>query len=266
LRRAPQTPYDDAALAENSQKSPGAAVDDKDPAALVRRLSQLAGQSPEAANAIQAALVDANLAPSSSADASPWPKEAEAQLRSVLQIEEQEMLEPARMVELLGLLLDFVIDWDRAVWSTWKQLAPNSRFKRPQPLQRSIRALLTGESSVPRTQTLRDVTILKQLISSLVSAMGVAGSTFASTYLKEISPQQIEEFVRGGEEKIPFIGDRFKTGCWNKYSQLAAAMEDKAPEVINAAIVEFVEPFLRGAATSTPAAAAPPAPAREREE
>ena len=90
---------------------------------------------------------------------------------------------------------------------------------------------------------------LKQLIASLVSAVGVAGSTMSTVYLKEISPQQIEEFVRGGEEKLPYLGDRFKTGCWNKYVQLATAMEDKAPAVINAAVANFVEQFMRGGAS-----------------
>ena len=221
----------------------GLVEDALDPEQLIDRLADLARKSPESRQAILAGLKEANL--TSTGDA--WAKEAEFPLRAALQIDPNAALDAARVLDVMSQLLEYLSDWDRVVWSTWKQIAPESRVRRPPRLQQSVRAYLTGDASVSRNQVMRDIGTLKQLISSLVSAMGVAGNTFATGYLKELSPQQIEEFVRGGEEKMPLLGDRFKTTCWNKYVQLSAAMEENAPEVINAAVATFVEKFLKTA-------------------
>jgi hypothetical protein len=231
----------------------GLVEDALQPEQLIQRLADLAKRSPESRQAILAGLSDANLA----SDDGAWAKEAEFPLRAALQVEPDVAIDPARVLDVMSQLLEYLSDWDRVVWSTWKQIAPESRVRRPPRLQQSIKAYFTNDASVSRHQVMRDIGTLKQLISSLVSAMGVAGNTFATGCLKELSPQQIEEFVRGGEEKMPLLGDRFKTTCWNKYVQLSAAMEEKAPDVINAAVVGFVEKFLKGALQ--PAAGAPEA-------
>lgn len=230
---------------------------------LIARLAELAGESDEARATIAKGLGSAGLAPAApplTGDAG-WPRESEAALRATLQIEQQQSIDPCRALELLSQLMDYVVDWDRVVWNTWRQIAPDARLRRPQPLQRSVRAYLTRDPAVPKGQVTRDIGTLKQLISSLVSAIGVAGNTFATEYLKELSPGNIEEFVKGGEEKLPYLGDRAKTACWNKYVQLAAGMEDRAATGINAAVVNFVEQVMRGAMLNPGGTAAGAAPA-----
>ena len=243
---------DDAGLPARAPQVVKDTFDERTPAELVARLAELAKKSPDERAAIQNALRGAELLPAAAKGG--WPREAEASLRDTLQIEDQQSVDPARALELLAQLMDYVVDWDRVVWNTWRQIAPDARLRRPQALQRSVRAYLTGDPGVPKGQVTRDIGTLKQLISSLVSAIGVAGNTFAADYLKELSPGQIEDFVKGGEEKLPYIGDRGKTACWNKYVQLAAGMEDRAAKGINQAVANFVEGVMRGAMLN-PAAA-----------
>lgn len=249
--------------AERTPQSNKPALEDAPAEQLIARLAELAKKSPDERATIQSSLGSAGLLPAQAGRAGAWSREAEATLRNVLGIEDQQSIDAARALELLTQLMDYVVDWDRVIWNTWKQIAPDARLRRPQPLQRSVRAYITGDPAVPKGQVTRDVGTLKQLISSLVSAIGVAGNTFATEYLKEISPGQIEEFVKGGEEKLPYIGDRGKTACWNKYVQLAAGMEDRAASGINAAVVSFVEQVMRGAMLNPAAGSSNPSATSE---
>jgi hypothetical protein len=217
-----------------------------DPSFLVSRLIALA---PNMADGVRHALIEKLRAAGLGAPSTGgWSEQSAAPLRAKLQFNAQQVLDADRTVELLDLLTDFVANLDQLVWATWRQLAADSRIKRPNPLLRVLRAFMTRDANVPQTVLAQDIGALRQLTAALINAVGQVGYTFAARHTEKLSPALIEDAVKAeGRGGIPWIGGGAKAACWEKYLQLSNSLDAAAIEKeINTVIAESVEQLTRG--------------------
>jgi len=173
-----------------------------------------------------------------------WPEEAEETLRQNLRLPQDEKVDPTRTLDLVGLLADFALRLDQLVWSSWQRIGPRSNIRRDKPLQQTLKAFLTGSQDVPRGQVAGDLEKLRQLIASLVAAVGQAGRQFASRHLAKFSPIEVEALasMEGGGF---LVGKEVK--CWRKYTELANAMSEASIDnEIMETIANYAENLMKG--------------------
>ena len=172
-----------------------------------------------------------------------WPAEAEAALRQELRLP-SEQVDPARTLQLVGMVSDFALRLDQLVWGTWRRIAPKSTVRQDRPLQQTLKAFIAGSQDVPRGQVAADLEKLRQLIASQISAVGQAGRQFASRHLARFSPTEIEALasMEGGG----FLVSK-DVKCWKKYKELADAMNEAAIEnEITETIANYAENLMKG--------------------
>jgi len=212
-----------------------------DPNFLVARLIEASASlgEPERKVLIER-LKEANLAEVRSGA---WPAEAEAQLRQTLRLTEP-TVDPVRVLELVGMLSDFALKLDQLCWGSWRRISPKSGIRQDQRLQEALRRHVAGDADMPRGQVAADLEKLRQLIASLVSAVGQAGRQFASRHMARFSPHEIEALaaMEGGG----FLVGK-DTKCWRKYVELADALNEAAIEnEIMETIANYAENLMKG--------------------
>jgi len=173
-----------------------------------------------------------------------WPEEAEATLRQDLRLPNDGNVDPTRTLELVGMLADFALRLDQLVWSSWQRIAPRSNIRRDKALQQTLKAFLMGDQDVPRGQVAGDLEKLRQLIASLVAAVGQAGRQFASRHLAKFSPVEIEALasMEGGG----FLVSK-EVKCWRKYTELADTLNEASidSEIMDT-IANYAENLMKG--------------------
>jgi len=172
-----------------------------------------------------------------------WPSEAEAQLRQALRLTEP-AIDPVRTLELVGMLSDFALKLDQLCWSSWRRISPKSNIRQDKKLQETLKRNIVGDQDVPRGQVATDLEKLRQLIASLVSAVGQAGRQFASRHVARFSPNEIEALanLEGGG----FLVSK-DTKCWRKYVELADALNEAAIEnEIMETIANYADNLMKG--------------------
>jgi len=214
----------------------------KDPNFLVARLISLAPSlSEQDRRVLVERLREANLASLSQAS---WSEEAAGTLRKGLRMAPADAIDPTRAVELLAMLVELATKLDQLVWSSWKRVAPKSTIRRGQNLQLTLQAFLAGSGDVPRGQVAADLEKLRQLIASLVSAIGQAGRQFAGRHLARFSPIEIEALA--GMEGGGFLVSK-EVKCWRKYMELAGTLNEAAIESeIMETIANYAESLMKG--------------------
>jgi len=173
-----------------------------------------------------------------------WPQDAEEGLRQILRLKPDQPLDARRTVEAVGMLADFALRLDQLIWSAWQQIARSSTIRRDRPLQHTAKAFLTGDQDVPRGQVAGDLEKLRQLIASVVSAIGQAGRQFAARHLARFSPLEVEALasMEGGG----FLVSK-EVKCWRKYVELADAMNEASLEgEIMETIANYAENLMKG--------------------
>jgi hypothetical protein len=213
----------------------------QDPNFLVARLIERAAQlSDRERKVLIGRLQEAGLA---SISQSVWPEEAAVALRQRLRLP-GEQLDPVRVLEAVGMLADLALRLDQLVWSAWQQIAPRTTIRRDKPLQATVKAFLAGSQDIPRGQVAGDLEKLRQLIASLVSAVGQTGRQFASRHLAKFSPINIEA-VASMEGGGIFVGKEAK--CWKKYVELADTLNEASIESeITETIANYAESLMKG--------------------
>ena len=214
----------------------------QDPNFLVARLiDRAADLSEKERNVLVERLREANLAIISRGA---WPEEATKAVRQTLRVADGKQIDPVRTLELIALLADFACRLDQLVWNAWRKVAPRSAIRRSDKLQNVLEACLTGSQDVPRGQVASDLERLRQLIASLISAVGQSGRQFASRHLARFSPVEIEALasMEGGG----FLVSR-EVKCWRKYTELADALNEASIEnEIMETIATYAESLMKG--------------------
>jgi hypothetical protein len=172
------------------------------------------------------------------------PEEAAAALRQNLRLTPEKDIDPTRVLELVAMLADFACRLDQLVWNAWRKISPRSEIRRGESLQSNIRECVSGSPDVPRGQVAGDLERLRQLIASLVSAVGQSGRQFASRHLARFSPVEIEALA--SMESGGFLVSK-EVKCWRKYTELADALNEAAIEnEIMDTIATYAESLMRG--------------------
>jgi len=173
-----------------------------------------------------------------------WPEEAEEALRKNLRLPKGDSLDATRILELVALAADFALRLDQLVWSSWQRIAPRSNIRRDKPLQQTLKAFIAGSQDVPRGQVAGDLEKLRQLIASLVAAVGQAGRQFASRHLARFSPVEIEALA--SMESGGFLVSK-EVKCWRKYTELADALNEASIDnEIMETIANYAENLMKG--------------------
>ncbi len=213
----------------------------QDPNFLVARLIECAAELGEGERKVLAErLREAGLATVSQGV---WPAESEAQLRQVLRLAEP-AIDPVRTLELVGMLADFALRLDQLCWGSWRRISPKSNIRQDNKLQEALKRNIVGDQDVPRGQVAADLEKLRQLIASLVSAVGQAGRQFASRHVARFSPHEIEALAN--LESGGFLVSK-DTKCWRKYTELADSLNEAAIEnEIMETIANYAENLMKG--------------------
>ncbi|MCD6303460.1 MAG: hypothetical protein J7M21_00685 [Planctomycetes bacterium] len=227
--------------AETTERTQTDARELKDPNFLVARLIDLAGDlDDDERKVLVERLKEAHLATVSTGA---WPEEAEQQLRRHMRLPD-EPLDARRLLEAVGMLADFAMRLDQLVWSTWRQIAPRATVRQDKKLQQTLKAFLTGSEDVPRGQVAADLEKLRQLIASLIAAVGQAGRQFAARHLSRFSPTEIEALA--SMESGGFLVSK-EVKCWRKYTELADALSEASIEnEITETIANYAENLMKG--------------------
>lgn len=214
----------------------------QDPNFLVARLISMAPKlSEQERKVLVQRLREAGLATLSQAS---WTEESAESLRKNVRMAPTDAIDPTRSIELLAMLTELAAKLDQLVWSSWKRIAPKSTIRRGTNLQPMLQSFLTGSEDTPRGQVAADLEKLRQLIASLVSAVGQAGRQFAGRHLAKFAPIEIEALasMEGGG----FLVSK-EVKCWRKYVELAGTLNEAAIEnEIMETIANYAESLMKG--------------------
>ena len=239
---------------EIAQAEPAAEPETDDPQALAARLLSMAGSlTPEQRRAIAEQLdpdgAAAAAAAAAALDAAPSgpvtfdPKSLQA-FRKTLQMRDDEVVEPDKVLALAQLLADFSTSLSQLIWATWRTIAPQSTLRRSGLLQKTISKFTAGDQ-VDAEQMASEMDRLRQLIASLVAAISQAGQQFASAHLARFAPAEIENAVQA-ESGRSILRNR-KEQCWNKFVDLSDMLDQNFIETeLRRVIADNAEQLMKG--------------------
>lgn len=170
--------------------------------------------------------------------------ESLGRLKAALKLGDAVSIDADRVIEIAVLLAEFVGAVEPLVWNVWHGLSPQSRSRASGDVTGTLRKLLSSDEAVSPSEAKRDLTVLRQLIHSLVAATSRVGSQFARKHLGKFSESAIRAFVReeggGGWTK----SEQYK--CWEKYCELANGLtEDSIDMEIRMIIAQYVESLMK---------------------
>lgn len=232
-------------LAPKAEQSVGTSTFDerelKNSSFLVERLVDLAPRmtAPER-EGVTGRLSRAGLAPA--AGGGGFSDSAAEPLRKRLGVSASTPLDPGRVVELAGLLAELAVSLDQVVWNTWKTVAPRSELRRTGDLAKTLGRFATGDQDVARGQVKTDLERVRQLTAALISSVGQAGRQWAQRHYTRFSVEAIKEAAGPGS-----LTKSQAVKCWEKYTELAGAMDAVALESeLLQAISKYAEDLVKG--------------------
>lgn len=169
-------------------------------------------------------------------------------LRAALQMKGEESPDVTRLLRLASQLCDFATSLYQLTWATWRTIAPQSSLRRSGGLQRTMARFAAGDPQVDADQVAGELDRLRQLIASLVSAIGQAGQQFASAHFARFAPGEIENAVMAESPGglMSFSRNR-QAQCWAKYVELSDMLDQSFIETeIRRVIAEHAEQLMRG--------------------
>jgi len=213
----------------------------QDPSFLIARLADIADDlSPEQKEKIILRLKELGLTPPADGGFSSFLME---KLNRALGTSEKQF-DPDRLAELTVLLADFTSKLEPLVWRIWRTLAPHSKVRRPVEFKKILGRFFAGDQLESYSELSSDLEILRQLIASLLSAVGQADNMFAQKHARRFSAAEIENLVKMEPKGIL---TSHEVRCWRKYMELADKFDAATIETeIRKAIVDCAESLLKG--------------------
>lgn len=163
-------------------------------------------------------------------------------IRTKLSIGEREPVDPARLMELSGALVEFMLSLDRLVWQAWGNVGPGSAVKRRELFQRTAAQFVMGNQDVALPNVTQDTDRLRQLTLAMVAAISKSGSMFAQRWLEKYGV----EAIRTAAAPRKKLTESFDATCWKLYAELAGNLDQsQISDQINQTIAEFVEGLMK---------------------
>lgn len=162
-------------------------------------------------------------------------------LRSKLQLGENEAPDPQRTQELAVMLCEFVSNVHRVVWGMWStKLAPQSTLRSAGPIQRYMKEHVIGTAAPGGPTVSGEVRRLLEMTIAVVSNIGQAGAAFGDKFVSQYSPASIEDSV--GDAAF-----RNKDAeCWKVYKTRAATLDRSGIDAeVTQTIARLVEEWMK---------------------
>ena len=236
-----QFPAFDFSATTKTEQTPSAELGDSD--FLVARLREAtATMSPEQRRSVAMKLADAGLG-LSGADTFPAPA-VEALLQKAGIERTSTPIDPARAIETLARLADFTASIDQLVWTTWRQIARQSKLRRGNEIAKISGRYLVSDPDVTRADMVQDIERLRQLTASLISSVGRIGPQLTQRVLGKLNPEAIERIVEA--ERGGLLSNK-EARCWRKFVELMATLDEATVErEVLQSVTDYTESLIRG--------------------
>jgi hypothetical protein len=190
----------------------------QDPSFLVSRLADLAaGLSRDQKQHLGDALAQAGFMVQGPAG---LPEDALKEFRALVK-DPSQTVDPARVLRLLGLLVEFACKLDALVWRIWTNVAAvrNIRIKMHRALPGVFSQYLAGAAEGAADEELAK---LREATAALLAAIAPGAAHFASDHCNKYDPNTIRRAVYAQKGSL-FLNPQAR--FWKKYEELAADMQ-----------------------------------------
>lgn len=199
--------------------------------------------TPEQRAAVASSLRQGGVVPAapSSGSGVAMPENVARDLRTKLQLSENEVPDPQRTQEIAVLLCEFAANIDRVVWGMWsKKLAPQSTLRSTGPIVRYMKEHVVGTATPGGPTVSGEVRRLLEMTIAVVSNIGQAGAAFGDKFVSQYSPASIEDSV--GDAAF-----RNKDAeCWKVYKARAGTLDRSGIDAeITQTISKLVEEWMK---------------------
>lgn len=218
---------------------------ESDPIALADRLARLSPTlTAEQRKQVTARLSNAGLGSGGSHGSGTGAVDrGSASLAGRLQLKPGDEVDPDRLENLTGMLVEFISSLDQLVWTTWRAISPDSTFKRTEALKSGMARFAAGDPQPTQEKLRSDMERLRQLTAALTAAVGQAGRQYAQKHLQRFAPVEIERAARDEG------GFNVEARCWKKYQTLSASHDVEGIQAeLTAAVAAYAETLVRSSA------------------
>jgi hypothetical protein len=202
----------------------------QDPSFLVSRLADLAaGLSRDQKQHLGDALAQAGFMVQGPAG---LPEDALKEFRALVK-DPSQTVDPARVLRLLGLLVEFACKLDALVWRIWTNVAAvrNIRIKMHRALPGVFSQYLAGAAEGAADEELAK---LREATAALLAAIAPGAAHFASDHCNKYDPDNIRRAVYAQKGSL-FLNPQAR--FWKKYEELAADMQ---PDTVAVEILGYI--------------------------
>ena len=167
-------------------------------------------------------------------------------LRTKLQLGDQRRIDPERLVQLTLDLIDLTASLHQLIGTAWRTLSPASDTRyRQGALISTMGKFLASDPNVNRQQLETDIEKMRQMIASLVAAIGDVGRQFASQYVARFGPPQI----KAAASSEPGMFMTLEAKCWRKYVEVWDTLDESGIErEIRESVAKYADTLLKGLA------------------
>ena len=171
-------------------------------------------------------------------------EESLKRLRSALKLGDAVRIDTDRLVDLAVLLAEFVGLLEPLVGRVWRNLAPQSKVRISADVMRSLRQLFSGDKRASTDDAAGELVSLRQLIASIIAAIGQVGNQFGRRHIGKFSPSEIAALAHTEGAGGILVSSEVK--CWRKYRELASNLtEDSIDLEIRVIIANYVESLMK---------------------
>ncbi|HLO40116.1 MAG TPA: hypothetical protein VK176_03770 [Phycisphaerales bacterium] len=174
------------------------------------------------------------------------PANVEQDLRAKLQLQPADKLDPARLLALSAMMMDFMSFCDQAAWRLWSGTSasiapPGTDVRSNGPILRFVRNYMMGtDVNLPGLGLTPEMQRLQHLIRGVLGGVGEAGKVYGEMLWTVLSPESIKATVGSGFTKS-------KAEYWDLYEARAAKTldRDEIKREIRLAIGRYVEDWMK---------------------
>ena len=174
------------------------------------------------------------------------PPAVEQDLRAKLQLQPTDKIDPARVLALSAMMMDFMSFCDQAAWRLWSGTSasiapPGTDIRSNGPILRFVRNYMMGtDVNLPGLGLTPELQRLQHLIRGVLGGVGEAGKVYGEMLWTVLSPESIKATVGSGFTKS-------KQDYWDLFEARAAKTldRDEIKREIRLAIGRYVEDWMK---------------------
>ncbi|MEI9893458.1 MAG: hypothetical protein WDN28_06045 [Chthoniobacter sp.] len=160
------------------------------------------------------------------------------ELRRSIPLDPKKPVDLQRMYRALAIFADYYIGLETIIWHTWKELAPNSLFRREGgaagDVKRTAARYLQADSEVSAEQLRQIVEKTRKLMGGLLGGIPSGGTAFLDHFHSEFTPENIASQAKGDKSLGGWTEDAKN---WNKYKKM---FEDQQAQVLREKMFEAI--------------------------